>query len=560
MTQKQPDQNILDDAWDQVVSGMDWLKSVFFGEFADHRPLSAVIADMLVSFVPGVVIVTSARDAAAVVLRLASHPEKRDELMEWVLLSACLIVIALPLTMAAGGAMAAGVGAIVGGVGGSELGAALRAVMLMLIKEAQKLVELVHFLQKFFKGDVLKFLSAVKFAPYEKALVQAISKIIGKLLHIVQSLRAHLETLHYFNSVKAAIAKLSEWEKRFYAVQQDALKQMPKALAELDARLANVLMQTAPREVHTVATGIQADKAVAALPARQRVKDTPGKIITKQDDRASVSVPRTKSITKPQLKAEAKRNAPSEPPPKDSPDPIKPADPGTNTKKAAVADAVAAADKARITQLSNEAHEALKNGDRTIAKAKIDEARKILNPFLPRNPGDTWEEVLKRLDVSSPKDGAVFWSGDPKAAQKYAGSINGVTLETTAGGRVIDTADPDFAWAEMKKYAWDDRFGESGPYAKDLWVGASKNYGLGASGKVSVVQTPGKLWDPRTIWHNDEKLIVNDGLMTGKISQVEMFTINKSIDFIPLNDKQVNDLLRLEGTKNIYTEVPASYW
>ena len=108
MTQRSPEQNILDDAWDGVVGGMDWLKSVFFGEFSDQRPLSAVIADMLVSFIPGVVIVTSARDAVAVILRLASHPEKREELMEWVLLSACLIVIALPVAMAAGGAAAAG--------------------------------------------------------------------------------------------------------------------------------------------------------------------------------------------------------------------------------------------------------------------------------------------------------------------------------------------------------------------------------------------------------------------------------------------------------------------
>lgn len=49
MTQKAPDQNILDDAWIHVIGGMDWLKSVFLGEFADKRSLSAVVADMLAS-------------------------------------------------------------------------------------------------------------------------------------------------------------------------------------------------------------------------------------------------------------------------------------------------------------------------------------------------------------------------------------------------------------------------------------------------------------------------------------------------------------------------------
>ncbi|QBP77552.1 hypothetical protein E2K99_22295 [Herbaspirillum huttiense] len=199
-------QGILDEAWQQVVGGMDWMKSVFLGEFVDHRPLSAVVADMLISFVPGVVIVTSARDAVAVIIRMASHPEKREELMEWVLLCACLIVIALPLAMAAGGALAAGVGAIIGGLAGSELGAALRAVMLLLIKEASKLLELIQFLQKFVKGDVMKFLREVKFARYEKSLLAVVRKLIGQLVSMVTALRVHLESIRYFDSVKNVIS------------------------------------------------------------------------------------------------------------------------------------------------------------------------------------------------------------------------------------------------------------------------------------------------------------------------------------------------------------------
>ena len=274
-----PDQHtIIDDAWEQVVGGIDWLKSVLIGEFSDHRSISAVVADMLVSFVPGVVIVTSARDAVAVVLRLANHPEKRDELMEWMLLSACLVVIALPVAMAIGGAAGAGAGAIVGGIAGSELGAALRAVMLMLIKEATKLVELVQFLQKFIKGDILKFLRAVQFAKYEKALMYATRKITGNLLEIVKALRTNLEALRCFERVKATIAKLAEWERKFYNVQQEAINKMPRALAELDSRLATILTQAAPKEAHTVATGVQANKTVAAPLIKQRIADTPGKM------------------------------------------------------------------------------------------------------------------------------------------------------------------------------------------------------------------------------------------------------------------------------------------
>ncbi len=541
MTQQPPDHHtILNDAWGHVVGSMDWLKSVFFGEFADHRPLSAIVADMLVSFIPGVVIVTSARDAVAVILRLANHPEKREELMEWVLLSACLIVIALPVAMAAGGAAAAGVGAIVGGIAGSELGAALRAVMLMLIKEASKLVELVQFLQKFIKGDILKFLRAIKFAKYEKPLMQAMREITGKLVEIVKTLRTHLESLRYFDRVKATIVKLAEWEGKFYALQQDALKQIPKALVELDARLGKVLAQTAPKEAHTVAAGVQADKTVAELPARQRVKDTPGNLLAKVEDKAAAGAA-PKTNTKPKPKP-IDPKAPPESPLKDRPDPVKPPDEGANTKKQAVADAAVAADKERITQLSKEAREAEKNGDKALAAAKVEEARSILRPHLPKNPGDKWDDVVNRLDVSSPKDGAVFWSGDPLAAQKYAEGINGVTLETTSGGRIID------GWDEVNKgYTWSSDYG-AGPYGRDLWAGVSKKYAEGAIGSVNAVQSPGKLWNTDTLWHNAEKPILKNKLLTGKVDDMKIFTINNSGGFIPLSENYVDALMRIEGT------------
>ena len=529
--------NILEEGWNHVVGGMEWLQSVIYGEFSDHRSLSAVVADMLLSFVPGVVIVTSARDAVAVILRLATHPEKREELMEWVLLCACMIVIALPIALAAGGAAAAGVGAVVGGIAGSELGAALRAVMLMLIKEASKLVEVVQFLQKFINGDVLKFLRAVKFVKYEKALLQAFSKILGKLVDIVKSLRLHLESLRYFDSVKATVAKLVEWEKKFYNVQQDAIRQIPKALAELDARLGKVLAETAPKEQHTVIAGVCVDKITTPSPAIQRVQDVPGKILERvKNDSTSIGRPVRKEKT-PTISSRAKPKAP----PKQNLNRSERLADGPNSKKQAASDAALVAEREKITQLSNEARDAEKNGNELVARAKIEEARTILRPYLPKHPNDSWEAIIERLDVSSPKNGAVFWSGDPKAAQKFANEMNGVTLETTPGGRVID------GWDEVNKgYTWDERFG-TGPYAKDLWSGASGKYAEGATGHINTVQTPEKLWDEGTLWQNDEKIIIQDKLQTGEVTGITMHTLNNSGEYIPLSKNYVTSLLKLQG-------------
>jgi hypothetical protein len=545
-----PDQHtILEDAWSQIVGGMDWLKSVFFGEFADHRPLSAVVTDMLVSFVPGVVIVTSARDAVAVIVRLANHPEKREELMEWMLLSACLIVIALPLVMAAAGAAAMGVGAVAGGIAGTELGAALRAVMLMLIKEASKLVELVRFLQKFIKGDILKFLRAIQFVKYEKALVQALSKVSGKLLEIVKALRTHLESLRYFDTVKATIAKLAEWEKRFYNLQQEALKKIPQALTEFDARLAKVLAQTAPKEAHTVAAGVQADKTVAAVPAQQRVLDTPGKVLPKVEDKVpkgsatTVAKKRSKSV------ASGKPTTSPKAPPKASPDPIKPPDAGANTKKQAVVDAAVVADRERITQLSNEAREAEKKGDKALAAAKIEEARDILEPYLPKKAGDSWAPVIERLDVSSPKDGAVFWSGtsyqakmtgQQDAARAFAEKIGGVTLETTPGGRIID------GWEKVNDgFTWDAKSGP-GPWASDLWKETSKKYANAVTGDVNLIQTPNKLWDPTTIWHTQEKPTLTYLQEIGQVHDIKIHVVDAGSATHELSQGYIGQLLEFD--------------
>jgi hypothetical protein len=508
MTRQPDEKGILNDAWEQLVGGIDWLKSVFFGEFADNRPQSAVIADMLVSFLPGVVIVTSARDAVAVVLRLANHPEKREDLMEWVLLCACLIVIALPLAMAAGGVAAAGVGAIVGGIAGSELGAALRAVMLLLIKEASELVELVRFLQKFIKGDILKFLRAVKFAQYEKALLQALRKISGKLLEIVKSLRVHLESLRYFDSVKAAIAKLVEWEKKFYAVQQDALKQIPKALVELDARLGKVLSQAAPKEAHTVSAGVQADKTVAAAPATQRVRDTPGKVLAKVEDAAPAADAKPKPAAKPKPKT---AEPIPDPPLKDNPDPVKPPDDGANTKRQAVADAAAAADKDRITQLSKE--------------GKISEAQAILQPHLdaaksaktPAEKRTAMDAIVARLDVTSDKE-KMFWSGNKDLAAKIAIKKGKTILEQTPGGRVIDGWDDlnnTFSWnpVDMKPHGW------------DLWGNVSSNYSKDALGEIDIIQDFEKFPGGGPTWRGREwPTIVNEG----KVSSINILSMDRS--------------------------------
>ena len=279
---------LLDAIWKEVLgdaaASFNWLKDFLLGEFVPDRPFSVIVAEMLANFVPGVIIVTSARDAVAIIVRLSTHPERRKEVTEWILLCACLIALALPLVMAAAGAAAAGVGAVVTGIMGDELAAALRAVMLMLIEESGKLVEMVRFLNKFIKGNILEFLRGVKFANYEKSLLEILQQTTDKLIGIVQSVRSKLRDARVFNvkiadrleSVQNLIRKLSIWEQRFYAVQQEGIQQIPNAVAELQRRLDRLLAQEAPKESHRVAAGVTAAKPEAVVPVKQEIQDTPG--------------------------------------------------------------------------------------------------------------------------------------------------------------------------------------------------------------------------------------------------------------------------------------------
>jgi hypothetical protein len=463
----------------KAAGGLDWIASVLMGEFKDDRDLSAMVADMLLSLIPGIVVVTSARDLIAVTLRLAHKPERREQLGEWMLLISCAIVLVLPVATAAAGAVvgAAGAGigavggAVAGAVGGSELAAVLRAVTLMLIREGVKLAELIGTLQRFLKGNILKLLKEIKFVSYQKPLLTHVNNVLAGLIGMTRRLQDELGKLPSIRWILDLQQKLATWERSFYAMQQAAAVKIPQAVAELDKRLAEVLQQSIPPEAHVAATGVKAEKPVPATTTVAKVEDTVGAPLkVREGQKTGTSIP--------------------------SPNGNRPGDGKKNVKPKDTVDPRIAVDREKITRLSQEAAEAEKRGDRALAAAKIEEARDILRPHVESKD---IKGIVDRLDVTSAKDKAVFWSGDKMAAQEYAKGIGGVTLETTPGGRVID------GWDELGKNFpnWEP---PPSPCHRELWETASEKYALGASGEVNVVQTAERAASGGGyIWKNVEK-------------------------------------------------------
>ena len=265
-----------DAAWKYTLGAaaeeFDWLKQIVFGEFDEHQTLSGQIASMLVSFLPGAVIVMSARDMVAVLLRMLKHPEKREDEHEWMLLIACAIPLVIPALAAAAGAVIAGVGALITGLVGDETAAALRVVCLLLIERSgEMLPRIVEYLRNFVHGDILAVLKEIKFAKYGDELAKFAAKFIEKIRLIIQRVRVNLLKVPGASFFEETLRRMQEVEDAFYAIQTSALKNIRAAVIALDLRLAAVLEEKMNGVGHAVRTEIPAPHPTPVTPKPTRV-------------------------------------------------------------------------------------------------------------------------------------------------------------------------------------------------------------------------------------------------------------------------------------------------
>ncbi|NMG77715.1 hypothetical protein [Aromatoleum diolicum] len=254
---------ILDRTWSGMGEAWEWLRGVILGEWEDGRSTSQVVTDALAGLVPGVGSIITLRDLVAVIVRLVKHPEKRDDVDEWILLIAML----LPLIITLIGAAAVGVGALIG----AELGGFLRAVALMLVKKGGVgLKAIIEFLQAHGYGNAAKALGEVRFSRYRQAVVDGLNGQIDKLAHLVRTFQARLRTLSPDSlprwlpgrdRMMRAIDHCTVFVQQLDALRVAARKMIPLALIEMDNRLAALMagnLRAATQTTHTIATGLPA--------------------------------------------------------------------------------------------------------------------------------------------------------------------------------------------------------------------------------------------------------------------------------------------------------------
>jgi hypothetical protein len=102
----------------------------------------------------------------------------------------------------------------------------------------------------------------VKFAQYGKSIVEYVGKFITQVRKIITKVIAELNSLPLVHDwVVPLITRLEALEREFYGVQTSAIQAIPKALAELDARLMQVLNDTLGSDQRLAHAGIPAPVA-----------------------------------------------------------------------------------------------------------------------------------------------------------------------------------------------------------------------------------------------------------------------------------------------------------
>lgn len=278
---------ILERVWEGAGDAWKWLRGVVLGEWEDNRTLSQCVTDALAGFVPVVGTVITMRDLIAIIVRLAKHPDKRDDVDEWILLIAML----LPLILTAITALAAGVGALVG----AELGGFLRAVALFVVKKGGVAIRaIVEFMQAHGYGNAVKAMREIKFAKYKDALVKGLGDQITKIETLILKMQARLRRLSPESlpswapgrdKVLDAINHCDTFLLELKALRNAAGNMIPTAVLEMDARLNALLagnLKAATQTRHTITTG-QAAPAVAKLEPQVAPKLSPSKPQTKPE-------------------------------------------------------------------------------------------------------------------------------------------------------------------------------------------------------------------------------------------------------------------------------------
>ena len=217
-----------------ALDASDWLWGTAQGAWNEKQTTSQIIVDAVIGMIPLVGDATAARDLIAVGTRLASQPEKREEVTEWVLLIIFIFAL-IPV-----------VGGIIKGVG---------RLLLKMGKEAAEneklLSEIIGFLNRMDHGNSLKFFRELDIIQYQPQLIKQFEAFADKLVAALNAIKTKLD---WFIS-KDMQRSIDIWIVQFKDLKGLGGKMIPKAAKDLNERLKAMQKVVYRGEWHTIQPG-----------------------------------------------------------------------------------------------------------------------------------------------------------------------------------------------------------------------------------------------------------------------------------------------------------------
>lgn len=246
-----------------------WMWGTVQGAWNEKQSVSQIITDAVIGMIPLVGQATAARDLMAVGTGLATSPEKRENVWDWVLF-AILLMALIPV-----------MGGVMKGVGRLTLRAAREAT-----ENSAKLAalsdDILAFLNRVGHQDAVKWFKALDFMKYEAELVSRCRAFCDTVILCINRYALRFKRV----LPQSLISRMESLVSGFEAIKIAADKKIPEGLKKLNTTLKSI-------QAHVVAGGVPPPSRTLVYEAQ-----TGRKVVTYADEARLIESGAAKTIVR----------------------------------------------------------------------------------------------------------------------------------------------------------------------------------------------------------------------------------------------------------------------
>lgn len=221
-----------------VTEVAEWVWGLLQGGFNEQQTISQILVDAVIGMIPVVGDVTAVRDILAVVIRLADHPERRDEPMQWVE----LVIGLFALIPVAGGAIK-GVGRLLMRVGSN------------VAEHPRILTEAITLLNRVGQGDAVRYLRGLDLNTHTATIRRKYGDLLGRLDGVLSQL---VDTrLVRWTLPTSLMNRLRQLKVAFQQLAVLGDRMIPDAIRTLNERLQIIQRHMYQGEYHQIPSSLR---------------------------------------------------------------------------------------------------------------------------------------------------------------------------------------------------------------------------------------------------------------------------------------------------------------